>query len=267
MLRPEIMNYYQRGGERNRLTVSSRGRLEFLRTWDVLTRVLPAPPATVLDVGGATGVYAGPLARAGYRVCVIDPVPEYVAEASALDGVAAVVGDGRALPAADDTADAVLLFGPLYHVLDRAERIVVWREAARVVRPEGVIVAATISRFFPLFDGLTRGFFRDLRYRRLVEQTLSDGTYRNVDGEPAWFTTAYLHHPDELLSEPAEAGLMVRRRITVEGPLRIIGSRLDEILADPQETAVMLEMLRTVEDEPSLLGDSHVLSVATPLRG
>ncbi|MFD0786413.1 class I SAM-dependent methyltransferase, partial [Micromonospora azadirachtae] len=61
MLTPEIMDYYRQGGERDRLAAGA-GRLEFLRTWDVLTRVLPDPPAVVLDVGGATGVYAGPLA-------------------------------------------------------------------------------------------------------------------------------------------------------------------------------------------------------------
>jgi hypothetical protein len=53
MLGPEIMQYYRRGGERHRLAVD-QGRLEFLRTWDVLTRVLPAAPASVLDVGGAS---------------------------------------------------------------------------------------------------------------------------------------------------------------------------------------------------------------------
>jgi 2-polyprenyl-3-methyl-5-hydroxy-6-metoxy-1,4-benzoquinol methylase len=62
--------------ERYRLD-SGQGRLEYLRTWDVLIRVLPAAPATVLDVGGATGAYAGPLAASGYAVRVVDPVPEH----------------------------------------------------------------------------------------------------------------------------------------------------------------------------------------------
>jgi site-specific recombinase XerD len=50
-----ISGYYARGGEVDRLNVG-RGRLEFLRTRDVLRRLLPARPALVLDVGGGAGV-------------------------------------------------------------------------------------------------------------------------------------------------------------------------------------------------------------------
>src|SRR5439155_2231303 len=110
-------------------------------------RALPPAPARILDVGGATGVYAGPLAEAGYAVHVVDPVPEHVARSAALPGVSAAEGDARALDKPDASHDAVLLLGPLYHLLDRADRVRAWREAGRVVRPGGVVVGATISRF------------------------------------------------------------------------------------------------------------------------
>jgi protein-L-isoaspartate O-methyltransferase len=41
----------------------------------LLDRLLPAPPARVLDVGGASGVYASWLSERGYQVHLIDPVP------------------------------------------------------------------------------------------------------------------------------------------------------------------------------------------------
>jgi SAM-dependent methyltransferase len=260
----EIMEYYRLGGEHDRLA-AGQGRLEFLRTWDVLSRVLPAAPAAVLDVGGATGVYAGPLAEAGYQVRVIDPVPEHVAASAALPGVTAELGDARALPVEDRSVDAVLLFGPLYHLPDRADRLAVWREAARVVRPGAVIVAATISRFASLFDGFVKDFYGDPRFRPLVERALSDGVHRNVDAERQWFTSAYFHHPDELPGEVADAGLVLLRRVAVEEPLWMTGPRLDEILAAPEQ---MLEMTRAVESEPSLLGASgHLLTVAAHAEG
>jgi SAM-dependent methyltransferase len=254
------MDYYRRGGERERLT-AGQGRLEFLRTWDVLTRVLPKTPAAVLDVGGATGVYAGPLAEAGYQVRVVDPVPEHVAASAVLSGVTAELGDARALPVEDRSVDAVLLFGPLYHLPDRADRLAVWREAARVVRPGGVIVAATISRFASFFDGFVKDFYGDPRFRPLVERALTDGVHRNEDAERQWFTSAYFHHPDELPGEVADAGLVLRRQVAVEGPLWMTGPRLDDILSAPER---MLELMRAVESEPSLLGaSSHLLTVAS----
>ncbi len=259
VLRPEILDYYGRGGERDRLAAGP-GRLEYLRTWDVLTRVLPGAPAAVLDVGGATGVYAGPLAAAGYRVDVIDPVAEHVAQAAARPGVAAVLGDARALPVSSDSVDAVLLLGPLYHLQERDDRVTVWREAGRVLRPGGVVVAATISRFASLFDGFVKAYFRDPRFRPLVERALADGAHQNVDSDRNWFTTAYFHHPDEIVAEVTDAGLIVDRRIAVESPLWIAGDQVDEIMAD---TDLLLEMLRRIEEEPSLLGaSSHTLTVA-----
>src|SRR5690349_15988180 len=105
-VRDDVLAYYRLGGETTRLDVGD-GRLEFLRTCDVLSRTLPPAPASVLDVGGATGRYAGWLAAAGYPVHVVDPVPEHVTAAGALPGVTAEVGDARALPVGDAGADAV----------------------------------------------------------------------------------------------------------------------------------------------------------------
>jgi SAM-dependent methyltransferase len=265
MLSGEISAYYRRGGEHDRLS-GGNGRLEFLRTWDILTRALPPAPATILDVGGATGVYAGPLARAGYAVTVVDPLPEHVAAAAALPGVTAVQGDARALPVPDGRADAVLLLGPLYHLIDRGDRVTAWREAARAVRPGGLVAGAVISRFASLLDGFAKGFFAEPEFVSVVEGALAGGVHRNPDGRPAWFTSAYFHHPAEPAGEAAEAGLTAIRTVFVEGPPWMT-PRVAEFLADERLTAVLLDMLRRVEEEPSLVGaSSHLLTLARRRR-
>jgi SAM-dependent methyltransferase len=261
VLAPEIRAYYALLGEQNRLRVPAAGRLEYLRTWDLLTRLLPPAPALVLDVGGATGIYAGPLAAAGYRVHLVDPLPEHAAEAAALPGVTATVGDARRLPAADASADAVLLLGPLYHLTERTDRVRAWREAARVVRPGGPVAAATIGRYASAFDGFARGFYRHDGYAGMVDETLATGAHRPPDGTP-WFTTAYFHEPAEAAGEAADAGLAVERVAVIEGPLWTTG-RLAEILDDEVETAHLLRVLRRVETDPALLASSsHLMTVA-----
>ncbi len=184
---------------------------------DVLERVLPSPLADLLDVGGATGVYAAPLAAAGYALRLIDPLPEHVAEARTRPGVIATLGDARALPVADASGDAVLLLGPLYHLLDHADRVAAWAEARRAVRPGGLVVAATISRYASLIEGITRSFVVDPDYRAILEQVLRDGMHRNTPDGP-YFTSAYFHHPDEIPDEVCDAGLTLVRWIAVEGP-------------------------------------------------
>src|SRR5207249_1849236 len=121
--------------ERNRLLTQSR--LEFVRTQELLSRFLPAPPAIVLDVGGGPGRYAACLATAGYTVTVLDPVPLHVEQAGAA-GLDAVLGDARSLPWEDARADAVLCLGPLYHLRAPHDRLAALTEARRVLRPGGV---------------------------------------------------------------------------------------------------------------------------------
>jgi SAM-dependent methyltransferase len=257
-MRDDVLAYYRLGGETTRLTAGA-GRLEFIRTWDVLTRTLPPPPTDVLDVGGATGIYAAPLAAAGYRVHVVDPVPEHVAASAAHPGVTAESGDARSLPVDGDSVDAVLLLGPLYHLLDRADRVGAWREAARVVRPGGVIVAALIARYASLWDGFARAFLAEPGYGDVIDHTLATGEHRPPEGT-AWFATAYFHHPDEVAGEVTDAGLTHERTVLVEGPLWMLAGPL------PDE-ATILDRLRPVEEEPSLLGSSsHLLAIARRSR-
>lgn len=93
-----------------------------------------------------------PLTEAGYDVVLVDPVPLHVDQARQSGVSSAVVGDARSLEFDDDSFDVVLLLGPLYHLTEREERVCALREAARVVRPSGVIVVAVISRFASTFD-------------------------------------------------------------------------------------------------------------------
>jgi SAM-dependent methyltransferase len=130
--------------------------------WDVLAAELARQGGrvlTVVDVGGGTGGFAVPLARAGHRVTVVDPSPDALAalerraaEAGVPDRITGVQGDGDRLadlvPAG--TADLVLCHSLLEVVDDPAE---VLRAVAAALRPGGaasVLVAnqaaAVLSR-------------------------------------------------------------------------------------------------------------------------
>jgi protein-L-isoaspartate O-methyltransferase len=70
---PAIESHYGTGYERTRLFHGGKPSLEFVRSMELLERLLPSPPAAVLDVGGGPGAYAAPLSRRGYRMLVVDP--------------------------------------------------------------------------------------------------------------------------------------------------------------------------------------------------
>jgi ubiquinone/menaquinone biosynthesis C-methylase UbiE len=258
-----ILGHYQAIREEERIT-AGLGQLELMRTQEILRRHLPPPPARILDIGGATGVHAAWLAEDCYDVHVVDIAPRHVEMVnrtlSSL-GVTAEIGDARALGFSDHTFDVVLLFGPLYHLTERAERIVALQESMRVVRPGGIVAVAAISRFASLFDGLARGFLFDPGFRPIVERDLQDGQHRNPDNHPHWFTTAYFHHPDELQHEVEQVGLSVLDLVGIEGLAGWLGH-----LGDQWDTVegreAILYAARMVESEPSLLGlSAHLLAV------
>lgn len=263
MIDPEIRAYYDRGDERDRLTAHGE-TLELVRTKELLSRFLPPAPADLLDVGGGAGVYASWLARLGYRVHLIDPMPLHVEQAIAAAAAqperpfAVSLGDARQLPAATASADAVLLMGPLYHLTERADRLTALGEAWRVLRPGGVVLAVGISRAASLLDALRQGLLHQPEVRAIIERDLRDGQHRNPDRHLGWFTTAYFHTPDALANEVETAGFEVEALLGIEGP----GAHINAQWHDPVQRETILTAARAVEREPSVMGVSaHLLAV------
>jgi SAM-dependent methyltransferase len=260
----DVVTHYESIREEDRI-IAGPNQLELLRTQEILTRYLPAAPASIIDVGGATGVHARWLADAGFRVHIVDVTPRHAAKASA-DlaelGVTAEVGDARRLPADSATYDAVLVLGPMYHLPSRADRLAAFGEALRVVRPGGLVAVAAISRFASLFDGLRREFLFDPEFQEIVVRDLADGRHENPQNRPHWFTTAYFHLPSDLRAEAEEAGLRVDDVFGVEGLagwLPHLGPRWET----EGGRRTILEAARAVETEPSLLGlSAHLLLIA-----
>jgi SAM-dependent methyltransferase len=262
-----IADYYERAPEEARLKQGSF-QLEEARTRDLIQRYAPPPPGTVVDVGGAAGAYALWLAETGYAVHLLDPVPRLVAEAQRLSAaaqrplVSCGVGDARALDVPAETADVVLLLGPLYHLTDPGDRARSLQEAARVLKPGGRLFAAAISRWASALDGLARDLLQDPRFRLIVEQDLRDGQHRNPTERLDYFTTAYFHHPEELAAEVRAAGLALDGVYGIEGPGWILPD-VAERMGNADRRATLLAVARMLETEPAVLGCSaHLLAVA-----
>ena len=129
----------------------------------------------------------------------------------------ATVGDARSLAHGPDSADAVLLMGPLYHLHEREQRLAALREAHHVLKPGGILVAKAINRLASLLDGICRGFIDDPEFVAILRRDLEEGRHRGVPGTTRYFTTAYFHRPDELAGEIRESGFHQKGLFTVQG--------------------------------------------------
>ena len=262
----EAQAYYDKGREAERL-FGGHGVIELARTQEIILRHLSPPPGTVLDVGGGSGVYACWLASLGYRVHLIDAMPLHVKQAEVASArqpraplASCRLGDARRLEDPDAAADAVLLLGPLYHLTERPERVLALREAARVLKPGGLLVAAAVGRFASLVDGIADNLMGDPDYAVIVAQDLRDGQHRNPT-ERNYFTTAYFHLPQELEDEVGEAGFERMEVLGVEGPGWMLAD-LEARWADPIRRQQILDAARAIEREPTLMGlHAHILAI------
>lgn len=251
-----IQTYYAHGfAEAERLTVrSAQGRLERERTLELVGARLPAG-SRVVDVGGATGVHAAALAALGHQVVLVDPVPEQVAAAARHGTFEAVVGDARDLRLDDDSFDAALVLGPLYHLASREDRLRALSESSRVVRRGGWVFAAAIPRVVR-HAAMALGAEVAHPYPADWVALLEHGT------APAWgrFPGAHFHTCEELEGELVEAGLVDVEVGAVEGPDGLAFEHLAEV--DEAMHAAALRLVRTVGHLPGVRDlSNHVMGI------
>ncbi|WP_233646378.1 class I SAM-dependent methyltransferase [Streptomyces sp. BSE6.1] len=266
---PEIVRFYSETvDEADRLVSTADGRLEMVRTQELLRRYLPSPPARVLDVGGGPGTHARWLVEDGYEVHVVDPIPRHVAQATAT-GATAELGDARHLSSGDSAYDVVLVLGPMYHLPQRADRDRALAEALRVLRPGGLLAVAGINRYASLFEHAAYAHLHTESMRESIGTILATQIH---DGKKA-FTTAYFHSGEQLREEVAAAGFLDASVFGIEGPAWSLLAAAERNTGQSFRESSLFESVltaaRMAEPYPELLAaSSHLLAVGRrPVRG
>ena len=149
----DIAAYYNNDPEREHFRLE-RHQLEYDLTWRYLDQYLPSQ-GSILEVGAATGRYTRELAKRGYTLTAVDlstanlEICRNSLTAEGVEGqVRFVLADARDLANVPEREfDAVLLMGPLYHLVDEADRKLALQEAYDRLREGGILFSAFISRF------------------------------------------------------------------------------------------------------------------------
>lgn len=268
-----VRRFYDVHAEREwqRLTMEHEPHhwLEFRVAMHLMDRYLPPPPARVLDVGSGPGRYTIALAEKGYHLVLFDLSGESLALArrnAAEAGVTAQV-EGYVQGTASnlgcfpsDHFDAVLVMGPLYHLIVEEERLAAVRESLRVLRPGGVVVASIINHLGVARAGLTE--FAEWYETAECLQIARSYTLLVGEEQEHPFTSAYFAHPLELRRWYEDAGAETISMAAQEG---IAGGLHDEcrrLAENPTAWQNWVQIVLETCEDPTILGGSeHTLYV------
>ncbi len=261
-----VEQYYDEGAEREwaRLGRDYYHMLEYRTTLHFLRAYLPPAPARILDCGGGPGRYSLALAQDGYRVTLLDLSEKCLAfargkaEELGVSGIEAFVhASATSLPFPDEQFDAVLLAGPLYHLVREEDRLAAMRESLRVLKPGGLVAAAIVSLLgvfraslveFPEF--ISGGDC--LRY--LVRPYQEAG--RDFTGA---FTTAYFGDPLELEAQYEVLGAEAVTLVALEGLASSLNGGLNR-LAEEGSGETWWQVHLATCTHPTIVGScEHIL--------
>lgn len=244
-----------------------RHRTEFAVTLRALQENLPLPPVKILDCGGGPGRYAIKLTQQGYEVALFDLSESNLTlakeKASAADITLSAIHMGTATDLsrfAENSFDAVLLMGPLYHLLDESDRQQAMAEANRVLKSGGMFFAAFITRYAAIKWSAANNPLWAVEHPEETQSILETGQLPprgEADGE----FVAYFAHPDEVRPLVEEAGFQIKTILGVEGLVSEIEEKINKLTGEAWEFWVDLNY--SVATDPCLHGGAeHLLVVA-----
>lgn len=140
-----LEQYYNWHDEDGRLA-SKHGKVEFITTMKYIHNFVK-PGASILEAGAGTGRYSIALSREGYQVKALELIEHNIevfkSKLKESDRIDVKQGNALDLSAYDnDSFDAVLLLGPMYHLYNEEDKVKVLNEAKRVVKKDGYIFVA-----------------------------------------------------------------------------------------------------------------------------
>jgi SAM-dependent methyltransferase len=262
----EIIENYYTFDEDNRLK-SSYGILEEEHTKRLILRHIKSTPLAIYDIGAGTGHYSSWLANLGHNIHFSDIVPKHVEifkkrYYNTKNILSISVEDARNLTYPDNSADLIILNGPLYHLPEKADRLKVLHETKRILKPGGQLLGFTISRFDGLNYALFSGEVFNTNYFEMVKDEIITGFRDNRKMKNKTFMLAYFHLLEEIEAEFIESGLKLEKSFGVLGQAWNTPD-LDNVIKDFAKKERLLKIAEIMEDYP--MQSPKILTVGTKL--
>lgn len=252
-----LIAQYTDANEDSRLTRQFITQMEFDTTMAVLKAYL-VPEVKVIELGAATGRYSLHFAKMGCETTAVELVPDQVSilRRKAKDqGLTLSIHEGNAcsVPFIESNShDLCVILGPLYHLQTEDLREQALAEAYRILKPNGVLAIAYISRYF--VAGMFAQQYPELVTPEILSTVLESGLVPTPLAD-SFFNVGYFATPTEVETLITAGGFSTLRHVATDGFSRYISSGVNGFTTEQYQTWLNYH-LKTC-DEPSLLGSSN----------
>lgn len=259
----ELEEYYNKFNEEKRLN-SRHGQVEFITSMKYIHKYLELlkqnrkdekGPLKILDVGAATGRYSIPLAEEGYQVTAVEPVKHNLGRLKQKsDKVQAYQGNALKLSRfEDETFDLTLLFGPLYHLHSKEDKLKALSEARRVTKTGGYILVAYIMNEYSVITYA----FKEKHILENLEKGMLDENYHCTEKGNSLYSFVRLEDIEELNQL---SGLERVQIIAADGAANYIRQILNALTEE--EFQKFIEYHISICERPDLMGASaHTVDI------
>ena len=164
----------------------------------------------------------------------------------------------------DNIFDAVLLMGPLYHLLEADARLQALREAYRVAKPGAPVFAAFIGRYAGHRDAAAHYPENAYKNPEIYNTIAQTGLLPpRSDGEVGF--VAYFAHPSEIEPLCTQAGFEIQTLLGLEGVVSMQEEKINALEGDAWRYWVDINY--EIAHDPVILGGvEHILAVCVKPR-
>lgn len=263
LISKELNDFYNKASEETRLE-KGMGIFEFERIKNLIQQHISKPNSTIVDVGGGTGKYSEWLAKKNHTVHLIEPVLKHIklAEKRAKklkNSFSVSIGEAKKLPFKDNSADLVILHGPLYHLQKREDRVTAIREAKRVLKKGGIILGFAINATASTVVGLMNGMIHANSFFEMCKKELSSGIHNAPKDFPFLLADAFYHKPEDLKTEFLEQNLNFLNIFAVEGMIWLDNEYFANMLDKKKSKTLKALQNFTQNDEYLLPFSPHIM--------
>lgn len=251
----ELIKYYNKFNEEKRLN-TRHGQVEYqtsLKYINMYLKQMNNP--SIIDIGAGSGRYSAFLADNGYQVTAVELIKHNVRKIEALEKNINVY-QGNALNLKkfkDECFDLTLLFGPMYHLLTKEEKLKALNEAKRITKTNGIIMVAYCMNDYAV---ITHGF-KDNYIIECINDNQLDKNFHCLAKENDLYSMVRLEDIDELNKL---AGLNRIKIVAADGPANYMRDTLNKM--DDETFNIFLEYhFKTCERMDMMGSSAHTLDI------